>query len=122
MEMTTALVLLSSLALTGYLANKLIDRKYGTKPNQALEDRIHQIEAFNRDRANISEKIQFDMSRLEARLDARDKKVEGADSRIDIIDASIKSILDEIEKISKRVDSSEISKAFSLNKKEVKHL
>lgn len=40
----TFIVLLSAIATIGFLANKYLDRKYGTKPNQELIDRISKIE------------------------------------------------------------------------------
>lgn len=44
MELMTAAVLLSAIATIGFLVNKYLDRKYGTKPNQELIDRLTNIE------------------------------------------------------------------------------
>lgn len=40
MELMTFIVLLSAIATIGFLTNKYIDRKYGTRPNQDLLDRV----------------------------------------------------------------------------------
>jgi len=55
MELMTAAVLLSAIATIGFLVNKYLDRKYGTKPNQELIDRLTNIE-FEMD-GNICDKF-----------------------------------------------------------------
>jgi len=49
MELMTAAVLLSAIATIGFLANKYLDRKYGTKPNQELIDRLSHLESVHND-------------------------------------------------------------------------
>jgi len=98
MEMTTALVLFSFIAVLGYLANKLIDRKYGSKPNQELWDELYQLKAFQKDKSDNVEKLSFDLHSLQS------------------------SVNSELEKMSARIDGVQIKKAFNLDKQEVKHL
>ena len=43
MELMTFIVLLSAIATIGFLTNKYLDRKYGTRPNQAIYDEIESI-------------------------------------------------------------------------------
>lgn len=45
MELMTAAVLLSAIATIGFLVNKYLDRKYGTKPNQELIDNVKFLES-----------------------------------------------------------------------------
>ena len=45
MELMTAAVLLSAIATIGFLVNKYLDRKYGTKPNQGLIDNVKLLES-----------------------------------------------------------------------------
>jgi hypothetical protein len=102
MELTTALVLFSAIAIFGYLANKLIDRKYGIKPNQELLDRINGIED------SLVENVPLLIDKLKERFVLSEKAIE--------------EIKLELEKMSARIDGQQIKKAFNLDKQEVKHL
>ena len=44
MELMTFIVLLSAIATIGFLTNKYLDRKYGTRPNQELIERVAKLE------------------------------------------------------------------------------
>jgi hypothetical protein len=98
MEMTIAFVLLSFIATIGYLANKLIDRKYGTKPNEKILDEINHIKAFNKDRAENLENIQSELNNLKS------------------------STVSELKAMSSRIDGHMIGKVFNIKKEEVKSL
>lgn len=102
MELTTALVLFSFIAVSGYLANKLIDRKYGTKPNQELLDKIARIQH------ELDRVIPQYFNNVRDRFTPIEKKLEGIDT--------------ELEKMSARIDGVQIKKAFNLDKQVVNHL
>lgn len=114
MELTTAFVLFSAIAIFGFLANKLIDRKYGTKPNQKILNEVESLrdKLFQND---WYQKVTQMLINLPIQQSITNQDVEQ-------INKGFKDIHAQLEKMSARIDGQQIKKAFNLDREEVKHL